>query len=142
MESTQAQKALRGRSRLKTGQTRLKKERVKKIQKKHSLINLLWSVLFFFLLSLLMLYFSPIEVMNVIFPNSYLPFLVLVFLAVFFLLKFILINQRLVFCLVFDLLITLFFHLQNLNFNYYLIFILMIAPLVWLIINQIEKRLL
>ncbi|MFA6814272.1 MAG: hypothetical protein GX943_03470 [Candidatus Pacebacteria bacterium] len=142
MKTTQAQKKLRGRSRLKTEQSRLKKEIIQKAKKSHSFLDLFLGVLFLFLLLLLMFYFSANDLANIIFPNSYLPFVLLVFLSSFFFLKFIFINQRLVFCLVFNLSIILFFHLQNLNFNYYLILVLIMPPFVWLTINQIEKRLL
>jgi len=142
MESTQKQKKLRGRSRLKTGQARLEKTNIHKVKTGRSFLNLLFAVFFLFLLLYIMFYFSASELANIIFPDSYLPFLLLVFLAAFFLFKFILINVRLAFCLVFNLLIILFFHLQNLNFNYYLILVLTVAPFIWLIINQIEKRLL
>ena len=149
MKTTQTQKAMRGRSRLKNsqsrlnnGRSRLKKQKIKKTETKRSTLDLLLALFFLFLLVLLMFYSSPADVANIIFPNFYLPFLVLVFFATFSLFKFVFINQRLAFCLIFNLLILIFFRLQGLDFNYYLIIVLSLAPLIWLIVHQIEKRLL
>jgi hypothetical protein len=89
-----------------------------------------------------MFYTSPNDVANLLYANSYLPFVILIFFTVFFFLKFALKKVRLAFCLAFELLIMLVFHLQNLDFNYYWIIILAIPPFIWLIVNQIEKRLL
>lgn len=135
MKTTQALKKIRGKS-------RLNKEKVIKIKKDRPVIDLFLGLSSLVLLILLMFYTSPSDIANIILPNSYLPFLFLIFFSSFFLLKFVFIKQRLVFCIAFNLVILLFIYLQNLNFNYYLLIILSTAPLIWLVINQIEKRLL
>ena len=135
MKTTQALKKNRGKS-------RLKKEKTIKIKKERPIIDFFLGLLILALLILLMFYSSPSDIANIILPNTYLPFLFLIFFTSFFLLKFVFIKQRLAFCIAFNLVILLFIYLQNLNFNYYLFIILATAPLIWLIINQIEKRLL
>jgi hypothetical protein len=135
MKTTQALKKSRGRS-------RLKKEIIIEKKQKRPTIDLFLAILSLILIFLLMLYTSPTDLAHFIIPNSYLPFLLLFFFLNFFLIKFIFVSQRLAFCIAFNLFILLFFYLQNLIFNFYLIIILIIAPLIWLIIHQIEKRLL
>lgn len=142
METTQTQKKPRGRSRLKTQATVLERRKNQDSKNKSSLIDLLLALFLFFSLQYLMFYSSPNDSANLIFPNSYLLLITLVFFFAFFFLKFILKKTRLAFCLAFNLLILLFFRLQDLDFNYYLVMILAVPPLIWLIINQIEKRLL
>ena len=85
-----------------------------------------------------MFYVSPNSIINFLLPNSYFPFFFLLFLTSFFFLKFILNNERLAFCIVFNLLIILFFHVQNLHFNYFLMIILSLTTLGLVITNQIE----
>jgi hypothetical protein len=135
MKTTQALKKTRGSS-------RLKKQKSIKIKSDRSLTDLFLGLFSFTSLILLMFYRSPSDIIHFILPNSYLPFLLPIFFTIFFLLKFIFLRQRLAFCISFSILILLFFYLQNLSFNYYLIIVLVLAPLIWIIINQIEKRLL
>lgn len=142
METTQTQNKTRGHSRLKPKAVAIERRKIGKPEKKHSLIDLILALVFFFSLQFLMFYSQPNDLANLIYSNSYLPFVLLIFFFTFYVLKFIFKKTRLAFCLAFDLLIVLFFHLQNLDFNYYWVIILAIPPLIWLIINQIEKRLL
>lgn len=141
METTQAVKKMPGHSRLKNKQVNLIKKHSRPIIKKR-FVDLLWALLFLILLIFFMFYVSPNSIINFLLPNSYLPFFFLLFLTSFFFLKFILNNERLAFCIVFNFLIILFFHVQNLHFNYFLMIILSLTTLGLLIINQIEKRLL
>ncbi len=142
MATTQTQKKLRGRSRLKTQLVPVDRRKIRKARNSNSLPDLILALVFFFSLQYLMFYTSPNDLANLLYPHSYLPFVILVFLTVFFFLKLAFKQARLAFCLAFDFLIMLVFHLQNLDFNYYWAIILAIPPLIWLIINQIEKRLL
>ncbi|HOP38971.1 MAG TPA: hypothetical protein PL154_01750 [Candidatus Woesebacteria bacterium] len=142
METTQTQKKLRGHSRLKTQAIHLDNRKIRKAKNSNSLPDLILALVCFLAWQYLMFYTSPNDVANLLYANSYLPFVILIFFTVFFFLKFALKKVRLAFCLAFELVIMLVFHLQNLDFNYYWIIILAIPPFIWLIVNQIEKRLL
>ena len=142
METTQTQKKLRGHSRLKTQAIPVDRRKIRKAKNSNSLPDLISALVCFLAWQYLMFYTSPNDVANLLYANSYLPFVILIFFTVFFFLKFALKKVRLAFCLAFELLIMLVFHLQNLDFNYYWVIILTIPPFIWLIVNQIEKRLL
>lgn len=142
MESTQAVNIVRGRSRLRKRPQFQIPTKTQADPKKRFLSDLFLGLFFLTLLGLLMFYTTPADIANLLLFNSYLVFLALFFLTSFFLLKFILIKKKLAFCITLNLTLLIFFKLQNLTFNYYLIIILGLTSLICLALHQVEKRLL
>lgn len=144
METTQAANKPKGKSRLKLKkQSKRSKSRIKHSHtNKYDLLNLLSSLFFFLSCYLIMINFSPKEVANFLVSNSYLPLLLPLLLALYFLAKFLKLKNRLAFCLSFELTLLVFFRLQSIQFNFFLISIFLIPLVLYFVFQQIEQRLL
>lgn len=148
METSQITK-VRGRSRLKSKVDLSEKKVAKNAFSKKTFLkkNFSWSAFLFTsagLISLIsiMSHFSPTALENFLLPNSYLPVLILIFFTSFFALKIFFDNQNLAWMLAWEIMLMLFLKLQILEFNFYWLLILLIAPLSYLFFQKAKRKLL